>query len=192
MTTLTTATDVSALEAKIDSLTEQVAILTQHAQLQARQRGAIQELTGDLAPISEEAFAKAVQVAAQLEEAGYFEFAKAGAGVVDRVVTSFSADDVEQLGDNVVTMITMLKDLTQPEMLVIYRSMLDGLDRERRAVSAEPVEPPSLRSLVRRLREPDVRRGLGRALDTLGAVSASTTAALESSDQNTHDEKGGR
>ena len=36
---------------------------------------------------------------------GYFEFIKESQNVVDKVVTSFSKEDVKALGDNVVTIL---------------------------------------------------------------------------------------
>ena len=41
-------------------------------------------------------------------------------------------------------------------------------------MASEPAEAPSLWSLLRQVRDPDVRRGMGRALHTLRAVSAET------------------
>ena len=42
-------------------------------------------------------------------------------------------------------------------------------------MAAEPDEAPGLLTLAGQLREPEVRRGIGRALATLRAVSEETT-----------------
>jgi uncharacterized protein YjgD (DUF1641 family) len=109
-----------------------------------------------------------------LDRKGYFGFAKAGLGVVDNIVTSFDESDVEQLGDSVATILNTVKEITQPEMLVLLQHMIDGLQRQRGAIAAEDAEAPSLWALSKKLRDPDVRKGISRALNTLGAVSAET------------------
>jgi hypothetical protein len=44
------------------------------------------------------------------------------------------------------------------------------VQRQQRYVEQEPEKPPSLFQLARRLRNPEIRRGMGRALNTLSAV----------------------
>ena len=223
---------LDALEAKIDRLADQMAVLTADAVDRRRRRDAFDELTGDLATVSEGALAVAtreldslsqtvdladtlrllrrlVEVAPTLERMvgglgiaaelvddaaplasdilamltdrldaadrkGYFDFATAALGVADRVVTNFDADDVDQLGDNVVAMLEALREVTQPEMLAFLARMIDAVKAEQLAVDAEPSEAPSLWALVRQVRDPDVRRGMARALHTLRAVSVET------------------
>jgi uncharacterized protein YjgD (DUF1641 family) len=223
---------LEALEAKIDRLAEQMAILAADAEQRRRQRESFQDLTGDLARVSEDAMVMAtreleslsktadlgdtvrllrrlVEVAptleralvgvsavadlvddaaplgsdvmamltdrlAELERKGYFGFATAAIGVADRVVTNFDEHDVELLGDNVVAMLEALRQVTQPEMLAFLARMIGAVEAEQKAVEAESAEPPSLWALVRQVRDPDVRRGMARALHTLRAVSAET------------------
>jgi uncharacterized protein YjgD (DUF1641 family) len=220
---------LDALEAKIDLLNDRMALLATDAEQRRRQRDAFDDLTGDLARISEDALAMAtreletlshtadladtmrllrrfVEVAPMLERAlvglsvvaelvddaaplgsdvmammtdrlaraddqGYFAFATAALGVADRVVTNFDEHDVEQLGANVVAMLEALRDVTQPEMLAFLARMIGAVQAEQLAVAAEPSEAPSLWSIVRQVSDPDVRRGMARALHTLRAVS---------------------
>ncbi len=89
-------------------------------------------------------------------------------------MTNFDERDVEQLGDNVVTMLEALREVTQPEMLAFLTRMIDAVQAEQQAVEMEAAEPPSLWALVSQVRDPDVRRGMARALHTLRAVSVET------------------
>jgi uncharacterized protein YjgD (DUF1641 family) len=57
-------------------------------------------------------------------------------------------------------------------MLTLLGRMVDAVRAEQDAVQFETDEPPSLFALARQLRDPAVRRGMGRALHTLKAVSA--------------------
>ena len=151
----------------------------------------VSELAEDAAPLTGDAMAVASDRLEAMHRKGYFGFAKAGLGVVDKIVANFDETDVEQLGENVVTMLETIKEITQPEMLVLLNHMLDGLQRQRSAIASEPAEAPSLWALSRKLRDPHVRKGIGRALNTLGAVSAETDPE-NLADTNTHSTKGDR
>lgn len=133
------------------------------------------ELISDLGPLTTGAFSKLLESLDDYESRGYFEFVGAGMGVMDKIVTNFSKDDVEALGDNVVDMLEIVKDLTQPEMLAVAERLLDVVQRQAQAAELEPEKAPSLFSLAGKMRDPEVRMGLARALNTFKAVSASET-----------------
>jgi len=103
------------------------------------------------------------------DERGYLGFARSSARVVDRIVTSFEEDDVEALGDNVVLMLETLRDLTQPEILRLLRQTAGSVSHLETDVASPP---PSTFALLRELRDPEVRRGLGRMLDLLRTVGS--------------------
>ena len=132
---------------------------------------AFAELFSDMMPLTEHAMDVATDRLVTLDQKGYFSFAKAGAHVVDRIVTGFSEDDVEALGDNVVLILETVKEMTQPEIMAVLYRMIEAVQRQQAQLAAEPEEPPSLFALVRRMRDPEIRKGLARALNTLGAVS---------------------
>lgn len=133
------------------------------------------EFFSDVGPLAGEAVSKLLRTMDEYEKRGYFEFAGAGIGVVDRIVTNYSKEDIEALGDNVVHMLDIVKDLTQPEMLAVAQRMLDVVQRQQRAAELEPEEAPGLLALAGKMRDPEVRRGLARALNTFKAVSAAET-----------------
>ena len=133
------------------------------------------EFIADLGPLTSGAFAKLLETLDDYEARGYFEFAGAGMGVLDKVVTNFSKEDVESLGDNVVQMLEIVKDLTQPEMLTVAERLLDVVQRQAQAAELEPEKAPSLFTLAGKMRDPEIRMGLTRALNTFKAVSASET-----------------
>ena len=165
---------IAALEAKVDHLSDLLTVIVEDVEIRARQRTMVTELTEDLNGISTEAMAKVVDLLAVAEAKGYFDFARAGVSVADRVVANFEADDLDALGDNVVTILSTVREITQPELLTLLGRMVDAVRAEQAAVDVEPAEPPSLLALLGQLRDPDVRRGMGRALHTLRTVSVST------------------
>lgn len=130
------------------------------------------DLVEDVGPLSREAFATALQLLDDADRRGYFAFARASLGVVDQVVANFTEDDVVQLGDNIVLILETVKEMTQPEIMAVLYRMIEAMQRQQAAMQVEPDEPPSTWQLLRRMRQPEVRRGLGRALNTLSAVSS--------------------
>ena len=139
-------------------------------------------LVDDVAPLGTDVMALATDRLAQAEARGYFAFAKAGANVADRVVANFGEDDLAQLGDNVVTILETVKEITQPEMLALLGQMVEAVREQQERVDHEPEEAPSLWALAKKVRDPEVRRGIGRALGTLRAVSAETGPAPHTTD----------
>ncbi len=135
----------------------------------------VAQLVEVLSPISAQAMDLATDGLQTLEERGYFSFAKAGLEVVDRVVTGFTEEDVEALGDNVVLILNTVKEMTQPEIMAVIYRMLERIHQQQEQLATEPEEPPSLWELLKLMRDPEVRRGLRRALSTLKAVSTVDT-----------------
>jgi uncharacterized protein YjgD (DUF1641 family) len=148
----------------------------------------LMDFLDDAGSLTTEAFVKIMNTLESFEQRGYFEFANAGLGIVDQIVTAYSKEDVEALGENVVQMLDIVKNLTQPEMLAVATRMLDAVQRQQAAAELEPAEPPGLFALAGQMRDPEVRRGLARALNTFKVVSASETetAASTLTDQATN------
>jgi uncharacterized protein YjgD (DUF1641 family) len=137
----------------------------------------LMDFLDDAGPLTSEAVTKILTTLEDFEQRGYFDFAGAGLGLVDTIVTTYSKEDVEALSDNIVQMLDIVKNLTQPEMLAVAKRMLDAVQRQQAAAELEPAEPPGLISLATQMRDPEVRRGLARALNTFRVVSASETEA---------------
>jgi uncharacterized protein YjgD (DUF1641 family) len=125
------------------------------------------DLAQTVGPLTDSAFEKATDLLQTAEQRGYFTFARGGARVVDNVVTSFDEEDVKHLGDNVVLILNVVKDLTQPEVLGLVRGIISDSEIE----VAQPVNI-SLRSLLGQMRDPNVRRGLALTMRVLGVIGA--------------------
>ncbi len=144
------------------------------------------ELFADMMPLTEHAVDVATDRLVSLDQKGYFSFAKSGLHVVDRIVTGFSEEDVEALGDNVVLILETVKEMTQPDVMAALYHMIEAVQRQQRLMQDEPEKPPSLFQLARKLRDPEIRRGMGRALNTLSAVAEiDTTKPIHFKDNRT-------
>lgn len=122
------------------------------------------EFVDDVSPLANDAVMKATTALEDFDRRGYFGFAKSGLGVVDRVVTSFSEEDVNQLGDNIVLILQTVKEMTQPEVMELLQGAAQSLEEE-------VTETPSTLEIIRQMRDPEVKRGLARMLRVLKSFS---------------------
>lgn len=127
----------------------------------------LMDLFETVGPLANEAFGKAVDSMSELEQKGYFGFARGGMKIMDNVVTSFTEEDVDHLGDNVVLILNTVKDMTQPEIMNFVRNTLMIAERE----IDKPVDG-SYMGLLRQMRDPEVRRGLGLTMRVLHVIGA--------------------
>jgi len=167
MTTLATPT----LEHKIDDLTQLVSDLHGELRQERARRTSLEELVADAMPMLRSGSDRLAEQLEALERRGYFSFVRAGADVMDEIVTNFGEDDVRQLGEHVVSILDTVKELTQPEILALLNRAVDAVERQRLLAEQESDEPPSLWHLARQARTPEVRRGLARAMGTLAAMN---------------------
>ncbi|MFN2199950.1 MAG: DUF1641 domain-containing protein [Caldilineaceae bacterium] len=148
------------------------------------QMESMQDLWADMSPLTTDMFHQVVLTLNDLERKGYFAFAKEGAYVLDQVVTSFTEDDVRQLGDNVVLILNTVKALTQPEVMNLVNNLTEGFHEAEDQVDDLPT---STFGLLRQVRDPDVRRGLAITMAMLKRVSqqqASTTVVGQTAKRN--------
>ncbi|MCL6495412.1 MAG: hypothetical protein K6T54_11625, partial [Ignavibacterium sp.] len=85
----------------------------------------LRDFLKDFSPISRELAIDFMNKLDEFDKKGYFEFFKESQYIVDNIVTSFTVDDVKALGDNVVTILNTVKNLTQPDMLQSVNNALN-------------------------------------------------------------------
>jgi uncharacterized protein YjgD (DUF1641 family) len=127
----------------------------------------VMDLAQTVGPLTDSAFEKATDLLQTAEHKGYFSFAKGGMQIMDNVVTSFNEEDVMRLGDNVVLILNVVKDMTQPEIMSLVRNIVSGVEDE----VARPVST-SLPALLGQMRDPDVRRGLALTMRVMRVVGS--------------------
>lgn len=143
------------------------------------QMESLMELAETVKPLANDAFSRTVDALEDLEQKGYFTFARGSRRILDNVVTSFTEEDVNRLGDNVVLILNTVKDMTQPEIMNFVRNTL--------MVAEQEIEKPvdiSYTGLVRQMRDPAVRRGLAltmRVLHVIGSQAADNGRSITNS-----------
>lgn len=133
----------------------------------------LQDLLRDLTPITNDAVISVVQLLDDLDRRGYFAFLRELRYIGDNIVAAFGPEDVRLLADNIVTILTAIKEMTQPEVM----TMVQNLAQSVRQVEVKPDEVPvSFFGLLRQLMDPQVRRGLGLTLQMLKTVGEQVPA----------------
>ena len=120
----------------------------------------LRDFLQDAAPLARESVIDFLNKLDEFDRKGYFTFAKELGKVTDRIVTSFSAEDVKNLGENIVTIIYTLKNLTQPDMLQAVNNALAVYQK----MNIEIQEDVSLIKLLKELNSPEARRGVVYAI----------------------------
>lgn len=123
------------------------------------------ELVHDATPIGRRAFISLMEKLEEFDRKGYFEFAQESFGVLDEIVDSFTKEDVRALGENIGLILQTVKEMTQPEIMGLV-SRTASTVREQ-----ELPESITLRSLIKQMRDPAVKRGMAKVLMTLRTVS---------------------
>ena len=118
-------------------------------------------------PISKDAFNLAETALDRVEKKGYFAFARSGARMLDNVVSSFTVEDVDRLGDNIVLILNVVKNMTQPEIMQFVQNTMLVADQE----IEKPVDT-SIPALLKQMRDPNVRRGLALTMRVMSVVGA--------------------
>ena len=188
--------ELTALHQKVDSLSEQIAVLTEQAESQGRRAQEFEELKADLIPIGSQMVNLTIQ---ELEEIGTdFELedllyllkralrnTNLILGMMDRLEALMGiADEVDLLGKQVFsTLVEELDRLERAGTLTngadLLRTISDGntlgdLNRALTAFQAASQEPPpSLFSLLQGVSTPEARRGLNRLIMMINALGQS-------------------
>lgn len=124
------------------------------------------ELADETSRIGQQVFNQAVYSLDRMEREGYFNFAQAGWRIVERIVNEFDEEDIDALGENVVTILTTVRNLTQPEIMNMTNNALN-------AIQDEPVTEGdvSMWALLRDLNDPKVRKGMARLMNMLKVIA---------------------
>lgn len=124
------------------------------------------ELADETSRIGQQVFNQAVYSLDRLEREGYFTFAQGGWRIVERIVNEFSEEDIDALGENIVTILTTVRNLTQPEIMNMTNNALNAIQDE-----PTPAGDVSMWALLRDLNDPKVRKGMARLMNMLKVIA---------------------
>jgi tRNA 2-thiouridine synthesizing protein E len=159
-------TNLDDIAARLDALSAQMNYLVER---ERRKEEMIEEFT----PILREVMATATTRLQALDQQGWFSFGRALWGVIERVVEGYSAQDVEQLGGAIVSILDTVRALTQPQVLTILAQSSEVLQH------ANAAEPIGLVGMVRASRNEDVQKGMAVLMDLLRHVGQAARVMAE-------------
>jgi uncharacterized protein YjgD (DUF1641 family) len=93
----------------------------------------------------------------EFEQKGYFEFMKEFGHIIDNVVTHYGAEDARLLGDNVITILDTVKNLTQPDVL----KSIDNAIKVFSNMETENVPEYSIFRVMREINKPEMKKAWG-------------------------------
>ncbi len=125
----------------------------------------LMDLANEAEILGKQVFTTTVDRLDQMERAGYFAFARQGVRIIERIVTEFSEEDVQALGDNIVLILNTVRNMTQPEIMALANNAIGALQEP-----APETKTLSTWALLRELADPKVRRGMARMINLLKAL----------------------
>ncbi len=142
---------------RLDQIAADVALLVE------RQRR-IDDFMTEMTPIFKDMMGVGITRMQDAETAGYFRAAKAAAGALDRVVRGHSAEELDELGDDLVRILDTLRVLTRPDVLQVAADAATVVEHR------EDLAPLGLVGMVRAGGDVDVQRGMAVMMELLKHV----------------------
>lgn len=127
----------------------------------------VSDLLKDATPLVIETIVDMTHKMGELEEKGYFEFVGQFGAILDNIVSHYSANDVKELADNVVTILDTVKSLTQPEMMNAANNAIQVFSN----METENIPEYSIFKAMWELRTPEMKKGLGFIITFLKNLS---------------------
>lgn len=159
-------TPTITLEDRLDAMSEQLAWLVAKQEKQ-------EALWTELMPIGKEVLTSFANRLDGYERQGYFAFGQALLEVGQKVMQSYSADDVRKLGEAIVTILDGVRAITQPEVMRL------ATDAAQVVAQVDRTEPVGLFGVVRATRDEDVQRAMAVLLEVLRKVGHGVKAMGE-------------
>jgi TusE/DsrC/DsvC family sulfur relay protein len=172
--TATTKTELAMIAERLDALTAQVARLAE--------RPRQDDLYDELAPVLRVVMGSAIGRLDALERDGTLAFVRELGGVGQKVLANFSAADVRQLGDAVVTILETVRTLTQPDVMRVAADAGDAIQH------ADTAKPMGLFGMMRATKDDDVQRGMAVMMEVLRRIGHGVNA-MAAKQQHADDKK---
>jgi uncharacterized protein YjgD (DUF1641 family) len=125
------------------------------------------DLSKEIGPIANEVIIDFTKRLGAFEEKGYFKFFKEVIPIMDNIVTGFTPKDIRDLADSIVSILTTIKEMTQPEVLSTMHNAIKAFN------SMETVSVPSYSvwRVIREMNSPEMKKALGYGITFMKNVS---------------------
>ena len=127
----------------------------------------ITDFLHDASPLTREYILDFMKKMDEFDRKGYFEFMKESVKILDNIITGFTVDDVKKLGDNIVTIMNTVKNLTQPDML----HSINNAVAVYKKLDIEVEKEVSVFKLLKELNDPELKRGMAFGIQFLKSLA---------------------
>ena len=154
------------LQDQLNQIQSQLNALQQSVDLVAKNHAVINDLLYESGPILKEGLGLASKKLTEFEEKGYFDMGAALLGVIEHAAESYTADDIQEIGREVVSVIDTVRNLTQPDVLELANEATDVIHH------ADEIEPVGLFGAASSTRDPEIQRGMAIGLQILRVLGS--------------------
>jgi uncharacterized protein YjgD (DUF1641 family) len=129
------------------------------------------DLGKEVGPIANEVIIDFTKQMNEYEQKGYFAFFREFGPILDNIVKGFSPEDLKGLADSIVSILTTVKEMTQPEVLGTMQNAIKAFN----SMETESVPSYSIWKLMREMNSPEMKKALGFAITFMKNVSRDVT-----------------
>lgn len=129
------------------------------------------DLGKEVGPIANEVIIDFTKQMNSLEQKGYFDFIREIGPVVDNIVQGFSPQDLKELANSIVSILNIVKEMTQPEVLNTMQNAIKAFN----SMETESVPSYSVWKLMREMNSPEMQKALGYGITFMKNVSKDVT-----------------
>ncbi len=117
----------------------------------------VMDLTTEIGPIANEVIIDVSKKLGEFEQKGYFDFLRESMGVIDNIILAFPPEDIKLLADNIVGIMNVIKQVSQPEVMNPISSTLIAF----REVQEEEIPEYSIMKMLREMNSPEMKKAFG-------------------------------
>lgn len=125
------------------------------------------DLGKEVGPIANEVILDFTKQMNEFEQKGYFAFIKEIGPILDNIVKGFSPQDLRELANSIVSILSIIKEMTQPEVLNTMQNAIKAFN----SMEMESVPSYSIWKLMRELNSPEMKKALGYGITFMKNVS---------------------
>jgi len=129
------------------------------------------DLSKEITPIANEAIIDFTKQLNVYDQKGYFAFFKEIGPIFDNIVTGFTPEDLRQLANSIVSILSIIKEMTQPEVL----STMENAVKAFNSMETESVPSYSIWRVMREMNSPEMKKALGYGITFMKNVSKDVT-----------------
>jgi len=125
------------------------------------------DLSKEVGPIANEAIIDFTKQLNKFDQKGYFEFFKEFGPIIDNIITGFKPKEIRELANSIVSIFTIIKQMTQPEVLGTVTNAIKAFN----SMETESVPSYSVWRVMREMNSPEMKKALGYGITFMKNVS---------------------